>query len=62
MFNFQLNRPQIVPVTWIKDVGWGTIPAIGIAAFCLLGILEIGREIENPFGYDFNDLVNNASL
>ncbi|ODM97773.1 hypothetical protein Ocin01_08902 [Orchesella cincta] len=46
----------IVPVTWIKDVGWGTVPAIGVAAFCLLGILEIGREIENPFGYDFNDL------
>ncbi|CAL8113928.1 unnamed protein product [Orchesella dallaii] len=46
----------IVPVTWIKDVGWGTIPATAVAAFCLLGILEIGREIENPFGYDFNDL------
>jgi len=25
-------------------------------AFCILGIEAIGREIENPFGTDYNDL------
>ncbi|ERT08105.1 bestrophin, RFP-TM, chloride channel family protein [Lyngbya aestuarii BL J] len=25
-------------------------------SFTLFGIEEIGREIENPFGYDLNDL------
>jgi putative membrane protein len=29
---------------------------VGIMSFTLFGIEEIGREIENPFGYDQNDL------
>ncbi|KAF8801148.1 UPF0187-domain-containing protein [Phlegmacium glaucopus] len=33
-----------------------TIPATAFAAFLLLGFLEIGQEIENPFNYDENDL------
>ncbi|KAI0764012.1 UPF0187-domain-containing protein [Trametes elegans] len=33
-----------------------TIPATAFAAFLLLGFLEIGQEIENPFNYDMNDL------
>ncbi|TFK41737.1 Bestrophin, RFP-TM, chloride channel-domain-containing protein [Crucibulum laeve] len=33
-----------------------TIPATAFAAFLLLGFLEIGHEIENPFNYDLNDL------
>jgi len=33
-----------------------TIPATAFAAFLLLGFLEIGREIEDPFGYDLNDI------
>ncbi|TDL17547.1 UPF0187-domain-containing protein [Rickenella mellea] len=33
-----------------------TIPATAFASFLLLGFLEIGQEIENPFGYDLNDL------
>jgi len=36
---------------------WFTIPIVGFAGFCYLGILAIGFEIENPFGYDSNDLV-----
>ncbi|KAH8917547.1 UPF0187-domain-containing protein [Atractiella rhizophila] len=37
-------------------LGWVTIPAVAIAAFIFLGLLSIGQEIENPFGYDLNDL------
>jgi predicted membrane chloride channel (bestrophin family) len=33
-----------------------TIPATAFTAFLLLGFLEIGQEIENPFNYDLNDL------
>ncbi|KAJ8519419.1 hypothetical protein ONZ45_g3612 [Pleurotus djamor] len=32
------------------------IPATAFASFLLLGFLEIGQEIEDPFGYDANDL------
>lgn len=37
-------------------IGWFTIPGMGLACMALLGILAIGWEIENPFGYDDNDL------
>ncbi|KAI0367174.1 UPF0187-domain-containing protein [Pilatotrama ljubarskyi] len=33
-----------------------TIPGTAFASFLLLGFLEIGQEIENPFNYDMNDL------
>ncbi|OBZ78130.1 hypothetical protein A0H81_02289 [Grifola frondosa] len=33
-----------------------TIPATAFGSFLLLGFLEIGQEIENPFNYDLNDL------
>lgn len=32
------------------------MPAQALASFALLGILGIGWEIENPFGFDDNDL------
>ncbi|EJD43252.1 UPF0187-domain-containing protein [Auricularia subglabra TFB-10046 SS5] len=35
---------------------WLTIPATAFASFLLLGFLEIGQEIEDPFGYDLNDI------
>lgn len=57
---------SIAQITWIyvtvlpfqiyKFLGWVTIPATCIAAYIILGLLFIGREIENPFGHDVNDL------
>ncbi|KAG8974333.1 hypothetical protein FRC05_007639 [Tulasnella sp. 425] len=35
---------------------YSTIPATAIAAFIFFGFLAAGDEIENPFGYDMNDL------
>ncbi|KAF6760426.1 Bestrophin, RFP-TM, chloride channel-domain-containing protein [Ephemerocybe angulata] len=35
---------------------WMTIPATAIISFIFLGFLVAGEEIENPFGYDKNDL------
>jgi putative membrane protein len=49
----------VLPFQLLGTVGsqpWITIPATVVAAYIILGILYIGREIENPFGQDVNDL------
>ncbi len=48
----------LLPFQLLSTVGerWITIPATVVAAYIILGILFIGREIENPFGQDVNDL------
>ena len=45
-----------VPFTLVEELHWLTVPAVGVITFSLLGIEEIGLEIENPFGHDPNDL------
>jgi putative membrane protein len=45
-----------LPFQFIEPLDWFTIPTVGIISFALLGIEDIGEEIENPFGYDLNDL------
>ncbi|KAL5418928.1 hypothetical protein PMIN03_000770 [Paraphaeosphaeria minitans] len=46
----------LLPFQLIRSLGWVTIPASVFAAYIILGIALIGREIENPFGSDVNDL------
>ena len=46
----------LLPFQLFKSLGWITIPASVFAAYIILGIALIGREIENPFGDDVNDL------
>jgi putative membrane protein len=36
--------------------GWLAVPVMGFLTLILLGINEIGVEIEDPFGNDPNDL------
>ncbi len=45
-----------LPFQMVKDLQWWTIPVVGGVAFALFGIEAIGLEIENPFGYDANDI------
>ncbi|KAG0266824.1 hypothetical protein DFQ27_009397 [Actinomortierella ambigua] len=45
-----------LPFGFLASVGLGTIPLMALVAFTLFGIEGIGREIENPFGKDANDL------
>ncbi|KAG9093797.1 hypothetical protein FS749_013722, partial [Ceratobasidium sp. UAMH 11750] len=45
-----------LPFQLWKSLGYVTIPATGVAAFLFFGFLAAGEEIENPFGYDKNDL------
>lgn len=40
----------LLPFQLFKSLGWVTIPASIFAAYIILGIALIGREIENPFG------------
>jgi len=45
-----------VPFAMVEAMGWYTPIAAAVIAFGLFGIDEIGVEIEDPFGYDPNDL------
>ncbi len=52
-----------LPFELVGTLGSLTPVGMGIIAFALLGIEAIGLEIENPFGYDSNDLpLNNLSV
>lgn len=46
----------LLPFQLLPDLKWLTIPATVAASYIILGLLLIGREIENPFGQDVNDL------
>ncbi|KAG0248323.1 hypothetical protein BG011_000189 [Mortierella polycephala] len=45
-----------LPFTFIEVIGWGLVPLMCLVSFTLFGVEAIGREIENPFGKDENDL------
>ncbi len=49
-----------VPFAMVGDMRWYTPLAAAVLAFALFGIDEIGVEIEDPFGYDPNDLPMDA--
>ena len=46
----------MLPFEIVSTMGWLTGFVCGLTSFTLLGIEEIGLEIENPFGQDPNDL------
>lgn len=46
----------VLPFQLVGSLSYITIPASVAAAYIILGILFIGREIEDPFGSDVNDL------
>lgn len=46
----------ILPFQTLATLGWFTIPATVLACFMFFGFLLAGAEINNPFGYDKNDL------
>jgi len=45
-----------LPFTLVAEMGFLTIPVVALVAFTLFGVIAIGTQIENPFGYDSNDL------
>ena len=45
-----------LPFQLVDGLNWWTGFVTGLISFAVFGIEEIGIEIENPFGYDANDL------
>jgi putative membrane protein len=45
-----------LPFRFVPELTWGAVPMMAIVSFLLLGVEEVGRELENPFGYQANDL------
>ncbi|MCA1993861.1 MAG: hypothetical protein LDL41_17715 [Coleofasciculus sp. S288] len=46
----------LLPFELVAGLGWWTGPILAFVSLILLGIEEIGAEIEEPFGHDPNDL------
>jgi putative membrane protein len=46
----------LLPFSLVDELHWWTGPIVATISFVLLGIEEIGNEIEDPFGTDPNDL------
>ncbi|KAJ7468696.1 Bestrophin, RFP-TM, chloride channel-domain-containing protein [Mycena latifolia] len=46
----------LLPFQLVSEFAWHTVPAVSIGAFIYLGFVAAGEEIEQPFGYDENDL------
>jgi putative membrane protein len=45
-----------LPFNLIQKMHWWAIPVTAIVSFILLGLEEVGKELENPFLYRVNDL------
>lgn len=45
-----------LPFHLVMELDWLAAIAVGLVSFILLGVEQIGNEIENPFGHDANDL------
>lgn len=46
----------LLPLQVVTAFGWYTAPIVALISFALFGIDEIGSELEDPFGYEANDL------
>lgn len=44
----------------VDDMGWWAIPIVSLVIFTLYGIEGIGSQLEDPFGYDRNDIKMDA--
>ncbi|CAO3637168.1 unnamed protein product [Cunninghamella echinulata] len=63
-YNIHLKQGVVLyifflPFTLVESLGYLVVPVAALVSFTLFGILAIGNEIENPFGYDYNDLPMN---
>ncbi|MGH2415996.1 MAG: bestrophin family ion channel, partial [Microcystaceae cyanobacterium] len=46
----------VLPLYLVDNFQWWTIPIVALISFSLLGIEEIGNQLEDPFGFDLYDL------
>jgi putative membrane protein len=50
----------VLPFAMVQDLGWWSIPYVTLVIFTLYGIEGIGSQLEDPFGYDRNDIKMDA--
>ncbi|PKY00085.1 UPF0187 domain protein [Aspergillus campestris IBT 28561] len=50
----------VIPFGMVDDLGWWTVPIASLVIFTLYGIEGIGSQLEDPFGYDRNDIKMDA--
>lgn len=44
----------------VDEMGWWAVPIVSLVIFTLYGIEGIGSQLEDPFGYDRNDIKMDA--
>ncbi|KAI9894342.1 MAG: hypothetical protein M1814_003098 [Vezdaea aestivalis] len=50
----------ILPFAMVDDMNWWAVPIVALVTFTLYGIEGIGSQLEDPFGYDKNDIAMDA--
>ncbi|KAF2666563.1 hypothetical protein BT63DRAFT_441675 [Microthyrium microscopicum] len=51
-----------LPFALVDEMAWWAVAVIALVAFTLYGIEGIGRQLEDPFGYDKNDIKMDAII
>jgi putative membrane protein len=51
---------MVLPFAMVQEMTWWAIPVVALVAFTLYGIEGIGCQLEDPFGYDKNDIKMDA--
>ena len=46
----------VLPFALVEEMGWWTVLMVAFISFTLYGIEAIGCQLEDPFGYDKNDI------
>ena len=46
----------VLPFALVEDMSWWAVPIVVLVMFTLYGIDGIGSQLEDPFGYDRNDI------
>ncbi|KAJ5558804.1 Bestrophin/UPF0187 [Penicillium sp. DV-2018c] len=50
----------VLPFAMVDEMGWWAVPVVSLVIFTLYGIEGIGSQLEDPFGYDRNDIKMDA--
>ncbi|KAL3426777.1 hypothetical protein PVAG01_00286 [Phlyctema vagabunda] len=50
----------VLPFAMVAEMGWWAVPLTMFVIFMLYGIEAIGHQLEDPFGYDRNDIKMDA--
>lgn len=46
----------MLPFALVDDMGWWAVPVVVMVTFTLYGIDGIATQLEDPFGYNRNDI------